>query len=117
MPVTYELQGSLLKLSLEGRYEPRDVVAQFLAGLADPKCPGQVALLVDVTQSQSLETRSPHEIRLVAEQLGPHRERIGGRSAVVAATDGQFCLNRMWKGYTENVGAGADVCRRSRSQL
>jgi len=117
MPVTYELDGSLLKLVLEGRYEPGDVVAQFLAGLADPSCPDHVALLVDVTRSESLETRAPHEIRLVAEQLGPYRERIGGRCAVVAARDVHFGLSSMGIVYSEGVGVEAAVFRDTKSAL
>ena len=117
MPVTYELDGSLLKLVLKGQYEPADIPAQFLAGLADPKCPEQIALLVDVTQSESLETRSPQEIRLVAELLGPYRERIGGRCAVVATRDVHFGLSSMGIVYSENVGVEAAVFRDTRSAL
>jgi hypothetical protein len=117
MAVRYALEGSLLKLVLEGRYEPGDIIAQFVAGLADPKCPDQVALLVDVTQSESLEMRAPHEIRLVAEQLGPYRERIGGRCAVVAARDVHFGLSSMGIVYSEGVGVEAAVFRDSKSAL
>ena len=117
MAVRYALEGSLLKLVLEGRYEPGDVIAKFVAGLTDPKCPNHVALLVDVTQSESLEMRAPHEIRLVAEQLGPFRERIGGRCAVVAARDVHFGLSSMGIVYSEGVGVEAAVFRDSKSAL
>ena len=117
MPVTYALEGSLLKLNLEGRYEPGDIVAQFLAAIADPRCPGAVALLLDVTRSESLETRSPNEVRLVAEYLGPFRERIGGRCAVVAARDVHFGLSSMGTAYSEGVGVEAAVFRDTRSAL
>ena len=117
MPVIYELEGSLLKLSLVGRYEPGDILSQFLAGLADPKCPSEVALLLDVTRSESLETRSPHEVRLVAEYLGPYRDRIGGRCAVVAARDVHFGLSSMGTAYSEGVGVEAVVFRDTKSAL
>ncbi|HKW51539.1 MAG TPA: hypothetical protein VJQ53_07390 [Candidatus Eisenbacteria bacterium] len=117
MPVTYALEGSLLKLTLVGTYEPADIIAQFLAALADPKCPDQVALLVDVTRSESLETRAPHEIRQVAEQLGPYRERIGGRCAVVAERDVHFGLSSMGIVYSEGVGVEAAVFRDTKSAL
>src|SRR5258705_12492832 len=95
MPVTYALVGPLLKLDLEGRYRPEDIVAQFLAGLADPSCPNRVALFLDVTRSESLESRAPHEIRGIAQFLGPYHARIGGRCAAVSGTDGHFRLGRM----------------------
>jgi len=117
MPVTYALVGPLLKLDLEGRYKPRDIVEQFLAGLADPSCPSEVALLVDVTRSQSLETRAPREIRHIAQFLGRYRARIGGRCAVVAKTDVHFGLSKMGSAYSEAVGVRAAVFRDSRSAL
>jgi hypothetical protein len=117
MPVTYSLIGSLLTLNLEGQYEPGDIIAQFQAGLADPRCPGQVALLVDVSQSESLETRAPQEIRQVAEYLKPYRERIGGRCAIVATRDVHFGLSSMGAAYSEGVGVEAAVFRDSKSAL
>ena len=117
MPVTYALEGSLLRLNLEGQYEPGDILSQFLAGLADPKCPGEVALLLDVTRSESLETRTPQEVRVVAEHLGPYRERIRGRCAVVAARDVHFGLSSMGMAYSEGVGVEAAVFRDTKSAL
>ena len=117
MPVTYALVGPLLKLDLEGRYRPKDIVAQFLAGLADPSCPNRVALLLDVTRSESLETRAPHEIRRIAQFLGPYHARIGGRCAVVARTDVHFGLSKMGSVHSEAVGVRAAVFRDCKSAL
>lgn len=117
MSVTYSLIGPLLKLNLEGEYEPGDIIAQFLAGLADPRCPAKVALLLDVTQSESLETRAPQDIRRVAEYLGPYRERIRGRCAVVASRDLHFGLSSMGSAYIEGSGVEAAVFRDSKSAL
>ena len=39
MPVTYTLESGLLHLIATGEYEPRDIPAAFLAGLADENCP------------------------------------------------------------------------------
>ena len=117
MSVTYSLIGPLLRLNLEGEYEPGDIIAQFLAGLADPRCPEKVALLLDVTQSESLETRAPQDIRRVAEYLGPYRERIGGRCAVVATRDLHFGLSSMGTAYIEGIGVEAAVFRDPKSAL
>jgi len=116
MPVSYVLNGSLLRLDLEGQYEPRDIIEQFLAGLADPECPRKIALLLDTTRSESLETRSPSEIRGVAEFLEPYVKRIG-RCAVVAQSDVHFGMGRMGTAYSENVGVVARVFREPEEAL
>jgi hypothetical protein len=46
VPVTYTIQGDLLRLDLVGQYEPNDIILQFLEGLRDPRRPGTVALLL-----------------------------------------------------------------------
>jgi len=117
MPVSYVLEGALLRLDLEGQYEPQDIIEQFLAGLGDPGCPGKVALLVDTTRSASLEKRAPHEIGYVAEFLGAHVERIGGRCAVVARSDVHFGMSRMGTVYSADVGVNAQVFRDPESAL
>ena len=111
MPVTYSLEGTLLRLTLSGTYEPQDIVSEFQAALADPLCPDPVSLLVDVTRSESLADRHPSQIRYVAEFLGPYAKRIQGRCAVVAVEDLHFGLGRMGSVYSENVGVEAVIFR------
>ena len=111
MPVTWSLEGDLVQLSLEGQYEPTDIIDAFLAALADPRCPEEISLLLDTTRSQSLDMRAPGEIRHVAQYLGPYRKRIRGRCAVVVGTDLHFGLSRMGSAYSETVGVDARVFR------
>jgi hypothetical protein len=117
MPVAYRLDGSLLRLDLEGAYEPEDVIRAFHAGLDDPSCPPRVRLLVDVSRSTSLESRSPTEVRLLTEYLGPYETRIGGRCAVVAVKDVHFGLSRMGAAFSEGVGVEAAVFREEREAI
>jgi hypothetical protein len=111
MPVMWSLDGDLVQLNLEGDYQPTDIIDAFLTALADRRCPQEVSLLLDTTRSQSLGMRSSAEIRHVAEYLGPYRERIRGRCAVVVSTDLHFGLSRMGSAYSENVGVDARVFR------
>jgi len=111
MAVSYSLTGPLLQMELAGTYSPEDIVRQFLAAIADPDCPNPVALLVDVTRSDSLGTRSPGQIRFVAEFLGSYSKRINGRCAVVASEDLHFGLGRMGSVYSEGVGVEAQIFR------
>ncbi|HET9252494.1 MAG TPA: hypothetical protein VFP58_10305 [Candidatus Eisenbacteria bacterium] len=111
MAVSYSLEGPLLRMELAGTYDPEDVVREFEAAVADPRCPDPVSLLVDVTRSESLASRSPSQIRFVAESLGPYVKRINGRVAVVAIEDLHFGFSRMGSAYSENVGVEAAIFR------
>ena len=117
MPVRYEINENVLRMDLEGEYEPEDILRTFLDALADPRCPKQVALLVDVTRSAVLAKRAPGEIQTVAEALGPFSERIGGRCAVIASDELHFGLTRMGSAYTGGVGVDAQIFRDRESAL
>ncbi len=111
MPASYKLKDDLLKLELVGATAADDVISTFVKAIHDPQCPNPVSLLVDVRQSQTLETQSVPEIRRVAEYLGPYAARIGGRAAVVAASDVHFGLSRLGSVYSESVGVEVQVFR------
>ena len=111
MPVTYAWGGALLRMNLVGTYEPEDILREFVTALADMSGAEKVALLVDTTKSEVLGTRTPGQIRLVAQALAPYSERIGGRCAVVATEDIHFGLSRMGSVYSESVGVETEVFR------
>jgi len=117
MPVTHECKGRLLRMEFVGTYEPEDVTREFLAALADPACPENLALLVDTTRSESLGGRNPGQIRLVAEFLKPYAQRIGGRCAIVATEDLHFGLSRMGSVYSEAAGVETQVFRDAEAAL
>ena len=54
---------------------PRYVLERDAAALGDPACSVPVALLLDVTRSEVLATRTPEQIRYVAQYLEPYAER------------------------------------------
>ena len=111
MSVSYSWDGPLLRLDLVGTTEPEEVIRQFKVALADPRATEKVALLLDTTRSDSMATRTPNEIRLVAEALKPYAERVQRRCAVVAAKDINFGLSRMGSVYSELIGVDAGVFR------
>ncbi|HXV13302.1 MAG TPA: hypothetical protein VEC56_03765 [Candidatus Krumholzibacteria bacterium] len=111
MPVTYSFHGSLLKIELVAQYQPDDVIKAFVAAMDDPKCPKPASLLLDVRRSETLATAAVVDIRRVAEYVGPYAARVGGRVAVVAASDVHFGLSRLGSVYTEGVGVEAQVFR------
>jgi hypothetical protein len=111
MPVTYSIRSNLLLIVASGDYDAAEPPRTLLAALEDPACPPRVALLVDVRESRSLASRSMEEIRRIAEFVGPHAERIGGRCAVVTSSDLQFGLGRMGAAHAEGVGVNAAIFR------
>jgi len=111
MPVTYSLAEGLLHLKLVGKYAVSDVTGTFLQALSDPECPGTVALLVDVSRSESIAGRSEHEIRQVATFLRPHAERIGGRCAVLATSEAGYSRSVVGSVYSKGIGVDARVFR------
>ena len=111
MPVTHRLDAGVLHVHAAGHYEPTDLPRAFLAGLADPACPAPVALLLDVRESEMVATRSPEQVRAIAEFLEPYTARIGGRCAVVVSRDSHFGMARMGAVYAGQVGVEANVFR------
>lgn len=111
MPVTYSFHGSLLKLELVGQYQPDDVIKTFVEAMNDPLCPNPASLLVDVRRSETLANAAIADIRRVAEFVGPYAPRVGGRAAVVAASDVHFGLSRLGSVYSDTVGVEVQVFR------
>jgi hypothetical protein len=111
MGVEYLIADGVLNMTFEGVYQPVDVVNRFVEAMSDPDCPRPVALLIDVSRSESLATRPAMDIRSVAEFLGPYADRIGGRCAVVAPSDVHFGLSQMGSVHSERVGVTSQVFR------
>ena len=116
MPVIHAWEGTLLRMSFVGVYEPEDIIRQFETALAEALSE-KIALLVDTTRSEVLGTRSPNQIRLVAQALAPYAERIGGRCAIVATEDIHFGMSRMGSVYSESVGVETEVFRTEEEAL
>jgi hypothetical protein len=115
--VTYTIQDGVIILEFTGTYVSAEIIRQFLKAMNDPACPPEVALMADVSRSESLAGRPTDEIRMVAEFLGPYSDRIGGRCAVVAGGDAQFGLSQMGAVYTEGVGVQTRVFRTREAAL
>jgi hypothetical protein len=117
MPVSYSISSNLLVMTASGEYEARDLPRTFLAALNDPACPNPVALLLDVRESSALATRSVDDIRAIGQFLGPYRDRIGGRTAVVTGSEAQYGVGRMGSIFTEAVGVEAHIFRDMESAI
>ena len=111
MPVSYTFRGRLYRIDCVGISRIQEVKDALLEGLASPDCPRSPVLLIDVSQSTSLPTRTPAEIRDMAGFLAQHADSIGGRCAVVASTDVHFGLIRMGSAHSQDSGLETHVFR------
>jgi hypothetical protein len=117
MPVTYTIDEALVRLHLEGDHKPEEVTARFLEALSDPDCPPVAALLLDLSRTEALSERSAHEIRYVAQFAGRHADRMGGRVAVVVASDLDYNLTKMGAIFSAAVGLESKIFRNEGSAL
>jgi hypothetical protein len=111
MPVLYAIEGDVLRMEFVEVYEPGDITQCFLSALADPACPDPVHLLVDVSRSDVITTRSEYQIRLISMFLRPHTARIGGRCALLAGSDAQADVGIRGSVYSQAIGVEARVFR------
>jgi hypothetical protein len=109
MSVVCTWSGTLLRMNIVGTNAPLEIIRAFETALARPEAAERFSFLVDVSRSESIKSRSPEEIRLVAEALGPYADRIGGRCAVVATEGVRFGLSRMGSVFSGGVGVDAQV--------
>ena len=111
MPVTYIIQGKLLKITCCEVSAPQDLKDILVKALTDPACPDKLAFLLDVSKSTSMAQRSAGEIFEMARFVVLHSKKLANRCAVLASTDIQYGLCRMGSAYIENYGINAEVFR------
>ena len=111
MSVTYEVDGSTIALRLRGEYDTAAVRAAALAAFADRAAAGATGLLLDVSHSRSISSRSASEVRAMADFLASHAERFGRRLALVATSDVAFGLMRLGAVSVEQKGVDSRVFR------
>ena len=88
MAVRYEIVERVLVIHAEGDYPLTDLFATWDAAFADPLCPPEPRILLDVTESTSVAGRSAREIRAItsfylsrtAEFARPHTAVVVGRA-------------------------------------
>ena len=96
MPVTYEFDGSILRLALRGEYPQSEIRGALTTALQDASRPVKITgLLVDLTSSLSIGKRTLGEITSIIGFLVYHARSYGGRVALVAVSDAAYGLVRM----------------------
>lgn len=83
MPLRYTIEGLVLVFEFEGGTPAHDVYTVFHRAFADPACPRDARLLVDLSRSTSLSSRAPETVKSLTEYVLQHPNRPGNRMAVV----------------------------------
>jgi hypothetical protein len=96
-------------MDLEGTYTPEEILETYDAAFNDPDFPTDPHFIFDVTRSAELAKRDSETISRIAEYLGKHSDRVGGRCAIVAAKIVHYGLGRMAATIAEMRGADVEV--------
>ncbi len=109
MPVSYDINEKLVHLHLVGEYAPADIRDCLKQALADPQFPAEAWVLMDVTESNSLQTRSADDLRNMAAYLAQLSPRFGTRMGIAAGSRLHYGMMRMAEVYSESSGLTARV--------
>jgi hypothetical protein len=111
MAVSYSFDDRFIHLRMAGAYTTADVRHTLEQALADPECGQRDGMLFDLTESDSLNQRTPADIQEMARFLAGHSKRFGARLAMVAPSDFAYGLMRMGGVIAEAFGAEPKVFR------
>ena len=99
MALSYDIDGSLIRLTASGTYGTRDLMETVDAALSDRDAPETATLLVDVRGSEV--DRTSEEMKQLTEFFASHADRLS-RCAVVIARDVHYGLMRMAMAFAED---------------
>lgn len=111
MPITYRFDSNMVIIEMAGEYSMADIQSAILNSLDDSNCPANPAILVDLTQSQSIYKRSSEDVKSMARSLVSLGKRFNNRVALVAPNDLQYGLMRMGSVFSEEQGMRAEIFR------
>lgn len=109
MPLSYQFEGSLLHVVVEGTYEFADVEKLFQAACADPAYPERAFVLVDGRQSEA--NPSADDMQQMVRLAASMGARLGPRVALVVTRDLHFGLGRMLGAFGERHGLRFETFR------
>ena len=95
MPVSCELEGSVLLLHLVGTYSPAELRAALGAALAEPDRPRITGMMVDLRFSESIATRTLGDATAIIAFFAYHAAALGNRIALVLPENSNDTIVRM----------------------
>ena len=111
MPVTYRFDSNIVIIEMAGEYSLSDIRNSILTSLADSTCPSSPFILVNLSESRSIYTRSSEDIKSMVRSLASLVERFNNRIAFVTPNDLLYGLMRMGSVFSEDKGMKTQVFR------
>lgn len=111
MPVTYRFEANIVIIEMIGEYSMDNIPRTILNSLADSNCPANPSLLVNLSESLSINKRSSEDVITMARSLVSLGKRFNNRIALVAANDLQYGLMRMGAVFSEELGMEVEIFR------
>lgn len=110
MPVDAHYAHAFITLRLVGEYSLDELRQSFLDALPSPDARAR-GLLIDLTQSFSIGTRSAADVRSICEWWGTQAARFGGRMALLADGMVGYGMARLASVTLDSCGITVDVFR------
>ena len=111
MPVTYRFDSKINVIEMAGEYSLDDIRQAIHNMFADHECPTDAYLMINLTESQSINTRSPEDVKIIANVIASLGERFNFRMALVAPKDLPYGLMRMSSVGSAEKGIDSEVFR------
>jgi hypothetical protein len=109
MPVTHRFDSNIIVIELVGEYSIDDLRTTVLKSFIDPLCPKDPKLLIDLSQSQSIQQRSSGSINAMGTFIGSYGKKFNYRLAIVVPDDYTFGLMRMSSVTADSVGVEVNI--------
>jgi hypothetical protein len=117
MPVTFEFDDGIVVLRMAGEYLLVEVRIALTAALDDAEPRPVYGLLLDLTQSESISTRTLGDVTSIIGFLTYHAPSFGRRIALVGSSDVTYGVLRMADVDLDTGGVEANVFRNAAEGL
>ena len=111
MPVSYRFDSTIIIIELVGEYSMNDIPATIIKSLADSKCPIKPFILIDLSESLSIDKRTSEDVITMALSLVPLGKHFNNHIALVAPNNLRYGLMRMGAVFSEEKGMKVEIFR------
>jgi len=114
MPIIHEVRDGALLLRMSGKYSTADLrhcVLEAIDTLGDANA---IGMCFDVSESESLVTRTAEEVTAMGYFLASYGDRFGRRIALIGANDFSFGMMRLGSVALDRENISSAVFRNER---
>ena len=111
MPVSHHFDSNIVVIEMIGEYSVKDLRTVIINSFADPLCPKNPILMIDLGRSKSIYERSSQTINAMAAFIATYGKKFNNRLALVAPDDLTFGLMRMSSVSADSFGVDVIIFR------